>query len=139
MSEEKSASGRDGARRCRTEPPAEPAATPAPRTPETPVRTPEDPSGGPPGMFTRNSPEPTGDVAERRQPQAGGRGTRNLAITPASYDSSSRSVEAVLSVGAPVRRYYFTEELEISEQAIDLSRVTAGVCPLLDTQRAYAV
>jgi len=36
-----------------------------------------------------------------------------------------------------VRRFYFTEELEISAEAIDLGRVTAGICPLLDTHNQY--
>lgn len=113
----------------------QPAGPPAPRTPETPVRTPEGPMGGPPGTLTRDA--PAADLAERRQPQAGGRGTRDLAVTPESYDGAARTVEAVLSVGAAVRRYYFTEELEISAEAVDLARVEQGVCPLLDTHNQY--
>lgn len=84
-------------------------------------------SGGPGGP----------DPEERRQPQVGGRGTRDLSVTPESYDASTRTVEAILSAGSPVRRYYFTEELEISAEAIDLSRVERGICPLLDTHNQY--
>ncbi|NLS25714.1 hypothetical protein S2M10_06840 [Sphingomonas sp. S2M10] len=84
------------------------------------------------GLLTRNAPE-QGDPQERRQPQANGRGTRDLSVTPESYDATARTVEAILSAGTAVRRYYFTEELEISEAAIDLGRVAAGICPLLDT------
>jgi HK97 family phage prohead protease len=84
------------------------------------------------GILTRNAPE-QGDPQERRQPQANGRGTRDLSVTPESYDATARTVEAILSAGTAVRRFYFTEELEISEAAIDLGRVTAGICPLLDT------
>jgi hypothetical protein len=73
--------------------------------------------------------DPSPDPDERRQPQVGGRGSRALSLEPNSYDASARTVEAVLSAGTAVKRYYFTEELEISEQAIDLSRVTGGVCP----------
>lgn len=87
-----------------------------------------------PGMMTRN-PQP--DPSERRQPQAGGRGTRDLAVTPASYDSTGRTVEAILSAGSAVKRFYFTEELEISPEAIDLGRVERGICPLLDTHNQY--
>lgn len=138
MTEEQPARGNDGARRQRTEPPMEPAASPAPRTPETPVRTPERPAGGPPGIMTRDAP-PGVDLTEQRQPQVGGRGVRSLTVTPDSYDATARTVRAVLSAGSPVRRYYFTEELEISAEAIDLGRVTAGICPLLDTHNQYTV
>ncbi len=87
-------------------------------------------------MLTRNAPS-TDQVEERRQPQAGGRGERSLAIVPGSYDAENHTVEVVLSSGAAVQRFYFIEELEISETAIDLSRVEAGVCPLLDTHNQY--
>ncbi len=86
--------------------------------------------------LTRQGPE-GGDPEERRQPQAGGRGTRSLSLSPDSYNAEARTVEAVLSAGTAVRRWYFTEELEISEEAIELSRVTGGVCPLLDTHNQY--
>lgn len=112
-----------------------PAEVRAPRVPETPIRTPEDVDRRRPDVLTRD--EPGVDPRERQQPQVGGRGTRALAIAPESYDESSRSVEAILSAGTAVRRYYFTEELEISAEAIDLSRVTGGICPLLDTHNQY--
>lgn len=89
------------------------------------------------GMLTRQGPEAQPDVSERRQPQANGRGTRDLSITPDSYDAEARTVEAVLSAGSAVRRFYFTEELEISPEAIDLGRVTGGICPLLDTHNQF--
>lgn len=88
-------------------------------------------------MLTRNQPSGGGDPEERRQPQAGGRGNRSLDVVPDSYNSAERTVEAVLSAGTPVRRYHFTEELEISAEAIDLARVTGGICPLLDTHNQY--
>lgn len=128
----------DDARPHRSEPPLDPGAAPEPRIPETPVRTPERPAGGPPGIMTRNTPQGV-DPTEQRQPQAGGRGVRALTVTPETYDAAARTVRAVLSAGSPVRRYYFTEELEISAEAIDLSRVTAGICPLLDTHNQYTV
>lgn len=88
-------------------------------------------------MLTRNTPADGGDPEERRQPMTGGRGNRSLAVTPDSYDSAARTVEAVLSAGSAVRRHWFTEELEISAEAIDLARVTGGICPLLDTHNQY--
>jgi len=89
-----------------------------------------------PGLLTRDAPAGA-DPEERRQPQAGGRGNRSLTVSPESYDATARTVEAVLSAGSPVRRYYFTEELEISTEAIDWSRVERGICPLLDTHNQY--
>jgi phage major head subunit gpT-like protein len=92
-----------------------------------------------PGVMKRDAPgqRPTPDIEERRQPQAGGRGTRSLSLVPDSYDATAHTVEAILSAGSAVQRYYFTEELEITEEAIDLTRVGAGVCPLLDTHNQY--
>lgn len=90
-----------------------------------------------PRALSRNAPRDGADPEERRQPQAGGRGNRNLDLTPDSYDAATRTVEAILSAGTAVRRYYFTEELEISDDAIELSRVTGGVCPLLDSHNQY--
>lgn len=90
-------------------------------------------------MLTRNAPgrRPAPGAEERRQPQAGGTGSRSMAITPDSYDAENHTVEVVLSAGTAVQRYYFVEELEISPEAIDLGRVTAGVAPLLDTHNQY--
>lgn len=88
--------------------------------------------------LTRSAPA-TDEVEERRQPQTGGRGERSLTVTPDSYDAAARTVEVVLSAGTGVRRYYFTEELEISAEAIDLARVAGGICPLLDTHNQYSL
>lgn len=85
--------------------------------------------------LTRNAPQAGDD--ERRQPQVGGIGSRALALAPESYNAEARTIEAVLSAGTPVRRYWFTESLEITAEAIDLARVTGGVCPLLDTHNQY--
>lgn len=75
--------------------------------------------------------------AERRAPPSDTRGSRQLSFAPGTYDATARTVEAILSSGSPVRRYAFTEELEISATAIDLSRVTAGLCRLLDTHNQW--
>jgi len=89
-------------------------------------------------VMTRNTPDDV-DPQERRQPQVGGRGQRAAAFAPGSYNADARTVDAVLSAGSPVRRYYFTEELEISETAIDLGRVERGLCSLLDGHNQYSV
>lgn len=83
-------------------------------------------------MLVRASAPPE-DLSERRQPMAGFQGTRLATVEPSSYDATARTVEAVLSAGSAVRRWYFTEELEISEQAVDLGRAESGLVCLLDT------
>ncbi len=49
-----------------------------------------------------------------------------------SYDAEARTVEAILSSGAAVRRGFYVEELEISAKAVDLTRVAGGQCCLLN-------
>jgi phage head maturation protease len=61
------------------------------------------------------------------------RATRFVDVSPLSYSSTDRSVEAVLSVGAAVRRPFGMEVLEISPRAIDLKRAQNGGIPLLDS------
>lgn len=79
------------------------------------------------------------DPDEQRQPMAGFQGQRLLGqVAPDSYDAKTRSVDAVLSSGAAVRRWYFTEELEISAEAVDLARAEKGLVCLLDSHNQYA-
>lgn len=77
--------------------------------------------------------------SERRSPPANTRQTRAAQVVPDSYDPVARTVEYVLSIGSPVRRWSFTEELEISEAAVDLSRVVSGQCPYLDAHDSRSV
>jgi phage head maturation protease len=56
--------------------------------------------------------------------------------TPQSYDESSHSCQCVISAGAPVARIYGTEILQISQGAVDLSRVPV---PLLDSHSQASV
>lgn len=77
------------------------------------------------------------DQEERRQPMAGEQGRRFVGFTPDSYSAAARTVEAVLSAGSAVRRYYFTEELEVSPDAVDLARALAGQVKLLDSHNQY--
>jgi HK97 family phage prohead protease len=89
-----------------------------------------------PTLLTRNA--PTGiDPDERRQPMAGFQGHRLMGFAPGSYNSDTRTVEAVLSSGSAVRRYFFTEELEISPTAVDLARAVSGLVPLLDSHDQF--
>src|SRR4051812_18355131 len=76
-------------------------------------------------------------AADHRQPMAGFKGDRFASFAPNSYNGDARTVEAVLSAGSSVRRFYFTEELEISAAAIDLARVKAGLVPLLDSHNQF--
>jgi HK97 family phage prohead protease len=80
------------------------------------------------------------DDDERRQPMVddsvGRRDFMNDAqvrFAPNSYDATARTIDAVISTGAQVKRFFFTEELEISPDAIDLGRATTGMVPLLDS------
>jgi hypothetical protein len=49
--------------------------------------------------------------------------TRVVDLAPSSYDAASHTVEAVISMGSPVRRVYGTEVLRIHESAVDTKRV----------------
>ncbi|WP_407174425.1 HK97 family phage prohead protease [Bradyrhizobium sp. STM 3562] len=51
---------------------------------------------------------------------------------PLTYDKHQHTVEAVISMGSPVKRSYGTELLRISPDAVDLSRLREGGIPLLD-------
>lgn len=65
-------------------------------------------------------------------------------FAPSSFDAEQRTIEVVFSTGAAVtRRDFWTgeswiEELEVSERAIDLSRLEAGA-PVLNSHRAYGL
>ncbi|MGY3240034.1 phage head maturation protease [Bradyrhizobium sp. USDA 4448] len=56
-----------------------------------------------------------------------------------TLDSASRTVDCVISVGSPVQRSFGREELEISNKAIDLDRVQAGLVPVLDSHQQGTV
>lgn len=63
------------------------------------------------------------------------------AFTPATYDPESRTVELVWTTGARVRRSDwldgdYDEELAVTEDAVDLSRLASGNAPLLAAHEA---
>jgi hypothetical protein len=55
---------------------------------------------------------------------------------PQSYDAETHSCEACISAGSAVQRFYGTEILKISQDAVDLSRVP---CPVLDSHSRASV
>jgi phage head maturation protease len=65
--------------------------------------------------------------------------TRLVTTAPSSIDESTRSVSAIISQGTPVRRFYGTEILTISRDAVDTARVLSGQCPLLDSHQSSGI
>jgi phage head maturation protease len=60
-------------------------------------------------------------------------------MEPSTYDPESRTVDAVLSRGSAVQRFYGTEKLEISRRAINLSRMTSSIVPVLDSHNQGSI
>jgi Caudovirus prohead serine protease len=56
-------------------------------------------------------------------------------VAPASYDKMARTVECVISNGSPVKRFYGTERLLISQKAVNLERMKTSGIPLLDSHQ----
>ena len=54
-------------------------------------------------------------------------------FAPSSYSAEARTIQAVASTGARVRRWGIYEELAISAEAVDLGRVAPGQVKLLDS------
>ncbi|WP_147035313.1 prohead protease/major capsid protein fusion protein, partial [Sphingomonas aquatilis] len=81
---------------------------------------------------------PAGSNGERGAPPPS-RGARAAAFTGSSYDAAARTIEAVFSAGSPVVRWFGTEQLAVSPDAIDLARVGANLCPFLNAHNAYDV
>lgn len=69
---------------------------------------------------------------------------RAAQIEPATFDAKARTVEVVFTTGAKVRRYdwgrdrVYDEELVVSEDAIDMSRMNAGAS-VLNTHGQYSL
>lgn len=74
-----------------------------------------------------------------RRPSLGTIETRLADLKASSYDPAARTVEAVLSVGAPVKRAYGTEVLEISPAAVDLKRLASCGVPLIDSHNIFGI
>lgn len=67
------------------------------------------------------------------------------AAAPSTYDAEAHTVDLVAATGTRVKRYswmmdgYYWEQLAITPEAVNLDRVTAGQCPLLDTHNRYQI
>lgn len=70
---------------------------------------------------------------------------RAATIAPSSFNAETRSVEVVWTTGARGRRFDFwsgqayEEELVVSADAVDLSRLNNGQAPVLNTHDAYTL
>jgi hypothetical protein len=58
---------------------------------------------------------------------------RFASASPSTYDKASHSVDCVISAGAAVKRIYGTEILRVDSKSVDLSRVSNGTAPFLDS------
>jgi hypothetical protein len=65
--------------------------------------------------------------------------TRFADIAPSSYDREARTVDAVISMGSPVKRFYGTEVLRITPEAVVLARLTNGGIPVLDSHQQIGI
>ena len=71
--------------------------------------------------------------------------TRLAVLTPASFNAESRTVEVTWTTGAAVRRYDFwadeeySEELEVSDSAIDMGLLNTGAAPVLDSHAMHGL
>lgn len=57
--------------------------------------------------------------------------SRFLAFGGTSYDTDTRTIEAVLATGVRVQRFWWSEELDMAATAIDLGRVAQNQCRFL--------
>jgi hypothetical protein len=66
--------------------------------------------------------------------------TRFADSKPTSFDAKTRTVDCVISMGSPVQRFYGTECLRISPEAVGLDRMNGGsIIPLLDSHQAAGI
>ena len=69
--------------------------------------------------------------------------TRLATLQPATFNAEARSVEVVWTTGARVRRYnwwddeHYEEELTVSPEAVDMSRLASGAAPVLDSHGTF--
>jgi hypothetical protein len=65
--------------------------------------------------------------------------TRFADALPQSYDKEARTVDAVMSMGSPVKRFYGTEVLRIDPDSVLLDRLRAGGIPVLDSHQQFGI
>jgi phage head maturation protease len=64
---------------------------------------------------------------------------RFVSSRPSSYDADQRTVDAVISMGSPVKRFYGTEILRISPEAVVLDRLRGSGIPVLDSHQQIGI
>lgn len=64
---------------------------------------------------------------------------RFVSNRPSSYNPDKHTVDAVISVGAAVPRFYGTEILRITPDAVDLSRLYGAGIPILDSHQQVGI
>lgn len=66
--------------------------------------------------------------------------TRFADAKPSSYDAQNHTVDCVISMGSPVKRFYGVEVLRVTPAAVDLSRMDGGsMIPLLDSHQGVGI
>jgi hypothetical protein len=78
-------------------------------------------------------------MTEFRKSPRDGIGIRFANLTPSSYDAEARTVEVVMSTGAPVERYYGTEVLLIEAGAVNLERLASCGVPVIDSHNIFGI
>jgi len=69
--------------------------------------------------------------------------TREANIIPGSFNEAANTVDVVFSTGARGLRYdwrtdtVYEEELDITPEAVDMARIDAGVCQVLNSHQSY--
>jgi phage head maturation protease len=58
---------------------------------------------------------------------------------PSSYSSQNHTVDAVISMGSPVVRFYGTEKLRISPDAVIVERIGSSGVPVLDSHQQTGI
>jgi hypothetical protein len=58
---------------------------------------------------------------------------------PSSYSAENRTVDAVVSMGSPVRRFYGIEKLRIAPDAINVDRLIGSGIPVLDSHMQASI
>lgn len=64
----------------------------------------------------------------------------DVSPAPSSYSATDHAVDCVISMGSPVQRFYGTEVLRISPDAVGLERMKGGsMIPLLDSHQGTGI
>lgn len=116
--------------------PAAPPVAPGQRDPR-PAKPTDRRNTSMPAPLTRGAGDPPEGQQRGAPPPA--RGSRSAAFTASSYDATARTVDAVFSAGAAVRRWFGSEVLAVSDEAIDLGRVASNLCPFLNAHNQYDI